>query len=350
MMLNSMPTLAATSAMLSSGIRRTQAEMTRIQSEVASGRLADTGLHIGSASATLVSFQQDLSVLQSAVDANSQLAGGLSASQDALASIVSNAQSVLKAAIAARGDPQARAVATQQARGALQSFTEAANTSYNGVYLFSGLNTQMPPFEAYFAVPPPASKASLEAAFFNAFGATLDDPAVDTISASSMQAFLDSAYQIEFNDTNWSSNWTSATVQGTTRRISMQRTAEIPVTGQAVAFRKIASSLALLSHIGAAALNDAAFDTIVSKASKELSEGIALMGGAQAALGVVQQQIAEASSDMQQRIELANTFVTQVENADLTGLSVRLNALMTQLEATYAVTGRLQKLSLLNAI
>ncbi|MBL8884734.1 MAG: flagellar hook-associated family protein [Hyphomicrobium sp.] len=350
MMAKSLSTLSATSALLSSTIRRSQGEMARLQGEVASGRRTDVGLQIGSASATLVSFHQEVSVLKTAIDANNQIAGRLAASQDALSSIVSNAQAALKSAVSARGNPQAREVAAKEARGALQSFIEAANTSYGGVYIFGGLNTQTAPFEDYFATPEPASRVSFEAAFSGAFGFEIDDPAAQTVSVSSMQAFLDSDFASLFGDAGWESNWTSATPQGTTSRISMRQTATASVSAHAEAFRKIASSLVMVAELGSASVNDAAFDAVADLAATGLSEGIALMGGLQSGLGVMQEQTTDATSVMSRRLDLANEEVSRTEQVDLAELSVRLNTLMNQLEATYAVTGRLQQLSLLNTI
>ncbi len=350
MMAKSLATLSGTSALLSSTIRRSQGEMARIQGEVASGRRADIGLQIGSASTTLVSFRQEVSVLRTAIDANNQIAGRLDASQDALSSIVSNAQAVLKSAISARGNPQAREAAVQEAKGALQSIIDATNTSYDGTYVFAGLNTQTAPFEDYFATPAPASKASFEAAFSNAFGFQIDNPAAQTISVSSMQTFLDSDFAGLFGDAGWESNWTSATPQGTTSLISMRQTATASVSAHAEAFRKIASSLVMVAELGSASVNGAAFDAVADLAATGLSEGIALMGGLQSELGVVQMQTTDATSVMSRRLDLANEEVSRTEQVDLAELSVRLTTLMNQLEATYAVTGRLQQLSLLNAI
>jgi len=350
MMAKSLSTLSGTSVLLSSTIQRTQGEMARIQGEVASGRRADIGLQIGSASAALVSFQQEVSVLKTAIDANSQIAGRLDSSQEALSSIVSNAQAALKAVISARGNPQARDVAVKQASGALQSFIEATNTSYDGIYIFGGLNTQTAPFEDYFATPAPSSKASLEAAFSGAFGFDLNDPAAQTIPVSSMQAFLDSDFASLFDDTGWESNWTSATSQGTTSLISMRQAATASISAHAEAFRKIASSLVMVAELGTASVNDAAFDAAADLAATGLSEGIALMGGLQSELGVVQKQTTEATSVMTRRLDLANEQVSRTEEVDFAELSVRLTTLMNQLEATYMVTGRLQQLSLLNTI
>jgi len=350
MMAKSLFTLSATSVLLSSTIQRTQGEMARIQAEVASGRRADIGLQIGSASAALVTFRQEVSVLETAIDANNQIAGRLDASQNALSSIVSNAQEALKAVMSARGNPQARDAAVKEARGALQSFIEATNTSYDGIYIFAGLNVQTAPLEDYFSTPAPSSKASVEAAFSGAFGFDLDDPVAQTIPVSSMQAFLDSDFASLFDDAGWESNWTSATSKGPTSLISMRQTATASVSAHAEAFRKIASSLVMVAELGAASVNDAVFDSVADLAVTGLSEGIALMGGLQSELGVVQKQTTDATSVMTRRLDFANEQVSRTEEVDFAELSVRLTTLMNQLEATYMVTGRLQQLSLLNTI
>ncbi len=65
-------------------------------------------------------------------------------------------------------------------------------------------------------------------------------------------------------------------------------------------------------------------------------------------LGNVQEQVKLASERLKVQTDILNRRINDLENVNLEETSVRLNTALTQLETTYAVTARMQGLSILN--
>ncbi len=343
-------TLTSASNSLASHIRRTQGEAVKIQAEVASGRLYDVGKSLGYGTASLTAFRQEIEIIQRSVDINNQVASRLDASQAALDNMISNANSFMGALTSARGDPRTAGIVAEQAEVALKAFIDVANTNFGGVFLFSGSDTAVPPFEDYFATPTAPSRTAVAAAFFSEFGFSSTDPAVASIPVSSMQAFMDNAFATLFEDPNWAANWSAARADTVTSLISENRTVSTSVSATEEAFRSLMYGFVLVADAGTRNVNDATFEAVVDQAVKSLGHGVALMGELQGNLGTAQQQVQSAIEIMSVRSNILNEFVGREEGVDLPELSVRLNTLLNQLEATYAVTGRLQNLSLLDAL
>lgn len=343
-------TLTSAHHSLASHMRRLQGETTKITEEVASGRLHDVGLELGGNAQALVAFRQEIAALQGTIDANGQLAGRLDASQAALSRIVGDGNSFLATLMSARGDSSSAGIVARQAEEGLKAFIEAVNTSFSGVYVFGGLESGTPPMSDYFASPPPLSRQAVDAAFQAEFGITATDPGVASISASSMQAFADNAFQALFDDSAWSANWTPATAQSVTSLIAKDRAVASSVTARSEAFRNITAAFVLIADGGTRNLDEAAYEAVIDKATKLLGEGLAQMGELQGELGTVEKQVDDATLSMKARVDLVSGQIGKAEGVDLPELSARLSTLLNQLEATYAVTGRLQQLSLLNAL
>jgi flagellar hook-associated protein 3 FlgL len=350
MRLTPLTTLTSASSMLSTQIRRIQDEAARLQTEVASGRLHDVGKELGSETGGLVSFRQEVKILSGTIDVNKGLAIRLDASQASLNNIVSNANEFLSALMSGRGDPRNAEILVRQAEESFKSFISSANTSHGGIYLFAGINTTSPPINDYFSTPMSAARTAVEAAFVSEFGLASTDPAVESIPVSSMQAFIGNAFQNLFDDPAWSSDWSTATQQTSTSVITPDRSIQSSITAHEKSFRKIAAAYALVVDAGTRQLNDAAYQGLVDEAAKLVAEGVAGFGELQGVLGAAESQLDQATAKTKIRVDLIERLIGEKEGVDLSELSVRLNTLLNHLEATYAVTGRIQSMSLLKAI
>ena len=108
--------------------------MSSAQKEVATGKLADTGLALGARTAQVVNFARDLERLNGIVDSNALVSSRLSATQEALGQLSAAAQDFLSTLTAsASGDARLDGHADQRrghARGAdLASSTPASTAS-----------------------------------------------------------------------------------------------------------------------------------------------------------------------------------------------------------------------------
>ncbi|WP_421020572.1 hypothetical protein, partial [Klebsiella pneumoniae] len=94
--------------------------------------------------------------------------------------------------IAARSTDGGGRIILPPASANLQDLIGALNVSYNGSYLFSGINTQNQPITAY--APGSASKNQVDSDFFAAFGFSQSSPSVSTITPTAMKNFLDTTF------------------------------------------------------------------------------------------------------------------------------------------------------------
>lgn len=103
----------------------------------------------------------------------------------------------------------------------------------------------------------------------------------------------------------------------------------------------------MLADLNVEALSQTAFQSVVDTA-------ITLVGGAvkdltevQAGLGVAQARIATSNERMSIQADFYDRHITLLEGIDPYEATTRVNALMVQIETAYAMTSRIQQLSLL---
>ena len=158
--------------MLSSSLRYSitsnQAALSKASTEATTGRFADVGLELGATTGGDVTLRADMSFADQLVDTNGLVAGRLDVTQDRITQLSSTATDFLKDLIAARSTDGGGRIILPPASSNLQDLIGALNISYNGSYLFSGINTQNQPITPYTAGS--ASKNQVDADFLSTFG------------------------------------------------------------------------------------------------------------------------------------------------------------------------------------
>jgi flagellar hook-associated protein 3 FlgL len=204
------------------------------------------------------------------------------------------------------------------------------------------------PLEQYFDVPPPASRQSVATAFQAAFGCSPGDPAASGISEADMQAFLEGPFAQLFEDPSWSTAWSQASSQNVQNRISTSEVLTTSANANESAIRNLVRAYTMVADLGPEALNDGAYkavvDTAITSAGKALQEISVLQGN----LGTAQQRIAQANDRMSVQIDVIAKQIVAIEGVDPQVAALRVSTLLTQAETAYALTARIEKLSLLN--
>lgn len=329
-------------------VSKLQAKLAEAQKEVATGRLADVGSSLGFKTGQAVSLRQEHARLQSIADTNSLVASRLDATQAALKALGEGAQTFLSQLVAVRTGNPGPQVVQEQAQAALAAFADTLNTTFNGASLFAGINTDVRPITAYGQQPAPASAQAVAGAFSAAFGVAQSDPAVANITPAAMQAFLDGPFAALFDAAAWTSTWSAASDQNVKSRISTTELIETSVNANDAAFRKIASAYTMLADLGATNMSQATFQTVIDKAVTVVSEAVSGITQLRADLGTAQQHVVKASERMSIQIDIMTRHIGALENVDPFEASSRMSALLTQVETAYAMTARIQRLSLLN--
>lgn len=336
---------------MTASLRRTigllQADLTRGQKEVTTGRRADPGLALGmgvSGSFTIVSAR---TTIGATLASNSALSSRLESTQVALSALLSDAQAMRSTLIGAQtngGDPGA---IVTQARQALTTFIAKLNSSNAEGFIFGGVNTDHEPIRNYFAAPPETNKTALDAAFSAAFGFSQSSPSVATITGPQMKTFLDGAFSSLFSSANWKTNWSRASDTPIRAQISLSVSMDASITGNEPALQKLASAYTMLVDLGAEQQSAESYGVLLQSAMTALDSGVRALTKTQARLGVIQNAVKSANQTMAIQSDTLDKQLHDLEAADPVEASARVHGLMTQIETAYALTARISQLSLI---
>ena len=109
----------------------------------------------------------------------------------------------------------------------------------------------------------------------------------------------------------------------------------------------LAQAFTIMDVLGSSKINQAAFTSSVDKSLAIVSEAQVQVGEEQARLGIGQALVKDTRSGLEQRKTSLTTALSSLENVDPYEAATRVNLLMNQLESSYALTGRISRMSLL---
>jgi flagellar hook-associated protein 3 FlgL len=328
-------------------LAKAQADLVKAQTESTTGFVFDRGLTLGSRTGQSISLRKEYDRLTVLTDTNGVTAERMTTSQNALSNLVTNSQDFLSTLTAMTAGTVGSAVAADKAKSLMQTATDLVNTSFNGEYVFAGVNTDVKPLGDYAATGNPARAAVLQS-FQDYFGFPTTDPQVANISAADMKDYLDTSLSSEFDAGSWSANWSSASGTLVKSRIAPSELAQTSVSANDTGFRQMAMSYTLIAEFGDIGLNKSAFETVVTKATQATTQSITSMADTQSFLGNSQARTTDATDRLTVQLNVLNSSVLDLEAVDPNEAATRVNALTTQIQASYALTVKLQSLSLLN--
>ncbi|TYR30138.1 flagellar hook-associated family protein [Mesorhizobium microcysteis] len=324
---------------------RMQADLVVAQKEVATLRVADVGLALGARTGVSVSLYREIDRLKGITDTNQLAASRLDSTQIGMRQLRESASDLiatLTTAVSGASDP---AIVKQQADQVLGQMTSVLNANLNGEHLFAGINTDVQPFND-FLDPTSPNRVAFDNAFTTHFGFPAGDPAAAAITEAEMNDFLDNVADPLFFGAGWA-DWSNATDQQITSRITLTETAQTSVSANIPGFRKLAMAAAIVS---------AAFDDSMSQAGRSaiLARGLDLLGSAvndlanqEGSTGITQQRIEKANERMSMQIDIFTTSLLDLEGVDGYEASTKVTGLLAQIEISYSLTARMQQLSLL---
>jgi len=334
------------SSSLRSSITNNQSALTKASKEATTGRFADVGLELGTGTGRDVALRADFNFADQLVDTNELVSGRLDVTQNRITQLGTTASEFLKNLIAARDADSGAKIILPSASANLQDLIGALNVSYNGSYLFGGINTQTVPVTNYTAGS--ASKNKVDADFLATFGFSQSAAGVGTITPAQMQNFLNNTLDPEFASPAWNTNWSAATDQTLSSRISTTEVVDSSVSANQPGFRKLAEAYTMLTDLGNTSLSKDTFQVVVDKAIGLVSGAIndlAVLGGT---VGSIQQRVTGASEKLKIQKDILNNQIVKLEAVDPTEASVRVNTLQTQIKTALALTSQLQQISLIN--
>lgn len=346
MMKTSYVSSTAISQALRYSMMKMQTDLVTAQKESTTLRVADVGLALGARTGETVSLARDVSRLNGIIDSNSLVSSRLSSTQTILSQLTDRAEtlrSTLSAAVSGSSDHS-----VLQADGAamLGLLTSTLNTSINGQFLFAGINTDVKPV-ADFSDPASPSKVAFDTAFQAYFGFAQTDAAAATITSTQMDDFLTNVVEPQFLGAGWNANWSSATDEAIVSRITLNETTETSVSANISGIRKLAMVAAITSELMKGPLNAGAASALSERALTLVNEGIAEVTAQQTMTGVAQQRVNNASERLETQVNLFEKTISDMEGVDPYESATKVSALVSQIETAYALTSRIQQLSLL---
>jgi flagellar hook-associated protein 3 FlgL len=324
---------------------RMQAELTKLEKEIVTGKVQDSAVHLGARTGISVSLERDVERLKIIIDSNQLAASRLSATQAGLESLTDLAQNYLSVTTATGPGTNDAIIAAGQARALLTTATSVLNSNLNGENLFAGVNTDVLPINDFFAAGSPA-RTAMENAFVTYFGFAHTDPLVAGISGADMENFLTTVIEPQFMGTDWNTNWSNATDETITARITLTETASASVSANASGIRRLLMSAATVAVFLEAPLTEEARQSILDHSTGQVGHAVSQISQVQAATGIVENRIVAASERLELQIDIFET-----KNGDLVGIdpyeaSSRISTLLSQIETAYTLTARIRELSL----
>ena len=341
----SISTYGATSA-LRALVAKNKAEMLKAQQEATTGTVFDVGLSLGSKSGQTVSLRKEYDRLSVLTDMNKLVQQRMNATQNAAGTIIENTQNFLGDLTGANNTAESASTIAKSAKSILNSVTGLLNTSYNGEYIFAGVNTDVKPVADY--TEGSAAQTAVRQAFQTHFGFSIDDPQVANITGDEMKAFLEGDFADEFNDANWAANWSDASDTVIKSRISPTETADTSISANADGFRKTIMSAVMVAEFSTIGLNSSAFEALTHQAMQTTTTAITETTSEQTTLGLAQSRTEAATTRISAQQKILNQSVLNLEEVDPYEAATRVNALKTQIETSYSLTVQLQNMSLLN--
>ncbi len=335
-----------------SSISEVQSELMRSQKEVVTGKLANIGETLGGITARSLNLHRDFDMLHNLQNTNAIVDQRLSASQAAMTTMASNAQTGLNAVIALSGatDANQLAIAVQTMRNSLDAFTDAANSSMNGEYLFAGINSDVKPLNDYQNPAGSLAKTSFDTAFSTYFGFTQSDPLAGNITTTQMDDFLTTVVEPMFSGPQWNTDWSNASDTKMSSRISRNEVVDSSTTANEAGIRNMALGATVFIELINSPINQDVRQLLTKKTVNYLGQAISGVDFERGQVGLSQQRVKQADVSIAAQINIVETNINKMEGVDVYEASTRMTSLMTQMEISYNLTARISQLSLVNQL
>lgn len=335
-------------------IMRLQTELRDATREATTGRHADVGAALGRFAGNAVTYRAQESSIQGMLDSNKLVTTRLTVADKTLEALAKSGDSFRSGLINGVATESGVSALVTTARNSLAQLTGASglNLQVDGQYIFAGTQSDVQPMRDGMAEI---------AADFDSYLASLPADATtgsartrSTVTAAEIEAYfapLPGSSASRFDNVVLDASWTAtgkALVDGSTARISSSETIRTSVNANEAAFRQMAVSYAMIASLGVEQMGEGARKAVVTAAQAKLTAGLDAVTDIRADMGARQNRITAANTALTQQQDIVEAAYKRLEGVDETEAALRMNSLKTQLDTSYAVTGRIQSLSILN--
>lgn len=326
--------------------------------EAATGLKTDIYRSLGLRASEALNLRAGMARNDSFIASNQMLASRLDFTALTLRQTRETAQDFLELAVSSsQGMTQTSGELQLAAQAALDSVTNGLNATFRGVPLFAGTDSAGLPMQRWDA-PHPVTGLAPRDVLAATLGPGVTDAADATTKADRLRDIFTSADTVVPADLRFEASFYNGTPQLDAAGLPMPRVTaqldertELPHGIQAndPAFTDLLRGLAMIATTDPASISDPeAYRVWVGTAVSAVSAGVTGMVEVESRLGGQQQTLDQTLKMQREREVLFNSQILSLESVDPYEAATRLTNLQTQLEATYAITSRLSKLSFLN--
>ena len=326
-------------------IRKNQFALAKAQIELSTQRHSDVLLELSGQTGRNIRWHSELDNTEANIRANEMHSTRADVMQTSLGVASKLASEFLTELIGSRGAEHGRQIIKGQAKNALAMLKDALNVDINGVFLFAGRNQALPPILDFAAG---AAEVQFDSLFLAEFGVTKTDPSVQNISPSQIQTFMGGNLAAMFESPNWETVISNASGDNVRAYVSKGESLDILANANEAPVRNLYAAIVAVSEIAQGDLNDASFKQLVDIAASKVSSAVQGFADMQARVGLNQKSLGEATNQLNAKKFWLNEAILKTESVDTYEVASRINGLMTQLEASYSVTSRMSRISLLN--
>ncbi len=338
-------------------VSRATIELQRAGQEVATGRKADIFADLGPRAASTLTLRAREDDTQAYIKANGILENKLQAMMTSVDAVRDSVDSVFQNALINVARPVNGASALQmQARASLEVVIATMNISFDGDALFSGTASDRAPLTRWDAVnpdtglspeavlqsivtAPPATAAEAQA--------MIDD--IDAVFDSAYAADPDADFEATFYNGTPALDSSGQPENRVSARIEAGLALDYGVQANDQSFRDMLKGLAMLAVTDVSKITDeAAYGTWMAKVTETLSSGSQAALNTSATIGFNQQVVDTAQKRLNALSLVQQMQISNYESVDPYEAVTRMTNLETQLQASYAVSARLNQLSFLN--
>lgn len=334
-----------------------QAEQQVLQQEISTGRKHDVAGQVGSRTAGLLDLRNVRQDIAAYKDALQSQAARLTTMQDALGQVRTAATKVRDLALGVSGSGTGAAAATidEAARDALKTVTSMLNASQSGRFLFAGTRFDQRPVQPAEEVAPSGlSPNQAVAQVLAAFGPVTSAADVDALidGPNGLASLFNDGYDPDGDGVPDPGSFTGTFFQGSTQRVVSRAEADVPITYAVTAGDQPVRDLLMGLHLMSAIPNDSvptdAYKRVAERGWQMVTSAMDRIVETQGILGLEEETVARTGDRLDIQSTLISTQIVRLEEADPYQTSLRLNTLQTQLEATFAITAKVGRLSLVD--
>ncbi|MBP1842160.1 flagellar hook-associated protein 3 FlgL [Rhizobium petrolearium] len=345
-----------------------QREMVKANQEAVTMKHADLGVTLGASTSRALDLSREISRIESLLNTASLATTRLESAElslDNMNKLGLDIQSAILT-LGSSTDETSLATARQTMSASLAAFTDFANTSVKGEYIFAGINTDVKPMEDYFAPGSPAKAAFDTELNYYMSSQVPPIPSLSAMTEDQMNDFLDDL-EAKFNGTApltnpphpaalagqdlWTTFFSSASDENMKSRISPTEVIDSSTNANSAGMRNFAFASIVSMELLQTSVSQEAREAVSSRTNAVINKamnGVDSINQQRTTIGISTERVSKVEERLQAQEDILTKSLGYMENVDPEEAATRLNTMKTLLETAYTVTAKIQQLSLAN--